>query len=465
MQTKKQPRPCCTHRRQTIAAALALSLAAALFGCAGTPAGSFSRSAAEPALAASTQSELPAPETVAHGELQALHWTTDEGYYNGRGLLSYIDLSTRQEVPLCSRPNCTHTDESCTAFLPADAMVMMPFVADDRLVFEMVTGAATQLCTAGLDGSERTVLLDSGGSSCSPICFDDDFYYVVSQQDTEQGPQTTVDRVPKAGGRRETLFRLPTAFTVLGCTGRQIILSTTDYSAMDAIPPVEIYDGITEEELQRQNADRQAAISHASVPSSLYLQNVDTGETQTLDSWDHAAHREILNWQNTLYWMDSDQPQTLHWLAADGDPAKTGALAVQWPFDTAAWPDNTALTREAVLNGQMILSLAGPWEDSITRRFQIDLSSGAVTENPLHFLANVREQPIPLFMQNGSELLVTYSESMAETVEILPDGTPERTNRPQRIYAALPIDDFLAGNPNYHEIAMAYFHDMFNDLH
>lgn len=51
--------------------------------------------------------------------------STDNGYYyiqdignsSGNALLRYIDYATKNDMPVCSRPNCYHVDDSCTAWL------------------------------------------------------------------------------------------------------------------------------------------------------------------------------------------------------------------------------------------------------------------------------------------------------------------------------------------------------------
>lgn len=44
--------------------------------------------------------------------------SSDTGIYyweNSRGRLLYYDKASKQQVPLCNRPNCKHADESCNA--------------------------------------------------------------------------------------------------------------------------------------------------------------------------------------------------------------------------------------------------------------------------------------------------------------------------------------------------------------
>ena len=69
----------------------------------------------------------------------------DHGYYrfasnssdasaSGSGNVFYTDFATRTEITLCNRPDCTHSDESCTSWFPYRAGKLF-MSADQTLLF------------------------------------------------------------------------------------------------------------------------------------------------------------------------------------------------------------------------------------------------------------------------------------------------------------------------------------------
>ena len=114
--------------RHSVFAVFAAACLLALAGCkaAGAPEDLAAPSAVPPA------SSAPQPEAAPAGTLRffGLKGPTnaniaagEDGMYyirprsDGSANLAYIDFASRTGVPLCSRPECTHSDETCTAYL------------------------------------------------------------------------------------------------------------------------------------------------------------------------------------------------------------------------------------------------------------------------------------------------------------------------------------------------------------
>ena len=51
---------------------------------------------------------------------------TVDSIANGYGNIFYIDFETMQQIPLCDTPNCTHSNDSCTAWLQIDESGFLP---------------------------------------------------------------------------------------------------------------------------------------------------------------------------------------------------------------------------------------------------------------------------------------------------------------------------------------------------
>ena len=105
--------------------------------------------------------------------------STDSGYYttemnnDGSFTICYIDYATKSKIVLCNRPECSHNDETCPAYLNRGVSL---FVCDETLYFyfpEMITakgGAENsdnwpRLECANLNGSNRRILRQFNANS------------------------------------------------------------------------------------------------------------------------------------------------------------------------------------------------------------------------------------------------------------------------------------------------------------
>ncbi len=65
---------------------------------------------------------------------------TENGYYERLRLysvnnLSYYDIPSMQHIIVCSSPNCTHSDDSCAAYIGEDVMQMTSAVGSNELIY------------------------------------------------------------------------------------------------------------------------------------------------------------------------------------------------------------------------------------------------------------------------------------------------------------------------------------------
>lgn len=105
--------------------------------------------------------------------------STDSGYYttemnnDGSFIICYIDYATKSKIVLCNRPECSHNDETCPAYLNRGVSL---FVCDETLYFyfpETITakGGAensdnwSRLECANLNGSNRRILRQFNANS------------------------------------------------------------------------------------------------------------------------------------------------------------------------------------------------------------------------------------------------------------------------------------------------------------
>lgn len=100
---------------------------------------------------------------------------SDQGYYyplilgDGSHRIMFFDYQSKTSIPLCSRPECTHSDETCTSWYPFTGGDLQLAVIDDHLIAISSNGrqlnleklgdiALPQIFISNLDGSNRSQL-------------------------------------------------------------------------------------------------------------------------------------------------------------------------------------------------------------------------------------------------------------------------------------------------------------------
>ena len=160
-------------RKKFMAAIMALTFALGLTAC-GESAGNGRDVSTEDEAASlvSTQTQVAGEvsNTVDQTPLRMMFENprgaaTDEGFYSIEFLdegqfLTYIDFASRTKIPLCASPNCTHSDETCGAFLEYGGYLC---AWKDKL-YAMSAGSPeleidSQLIRMDLDGTNREVVL------------------------------------------------------------------------------------------------------------------------------------------------------------------------------------------------------------------------------------------------------------------------------------------------------------------
>ena len=149
---------------------LVLALVWLLGACGGAPTGLGAVSAAGTESTVTEAAGGAAPRPADSAALRVLEQNNSDGYYyqdqaGVSPLLHYVDFATAQDLPLCANPNCTHKDDTCTAW--ADQGYMLG-VAGERLILLCSGGTMDaprpRIDQMALDGTGRRTLaqLDSG---------------------------------------------------------------------------------------------------------------------------------------------------------------------------------------------------------------------------------------------------------------------------------------------------------------
>ena len=159
-------------QKKIVAAIMALTFALGLTAC-GESAGNGRNVSTDdsPESSASTQIQATAEglnaidQTPMHIMFaNPLGTSTDQGFYSIEFLdegpfLTYIDFDSQKKIPLCASPNCTHSDETCGAFLEFGGYLC----AWKGKLYAMSAGSPdyeieSQLIRMDLDGTNREVV-------------------------------------------------------------------------------------------------------------------------------------------------------------------------------------------------------------------------------------------------------------------------------------------------------------------
>lgn len=107
----------------------------------------------------------------------------------------FYDYKSQKDVPLCSKPNCTHQDEDCDAyalsFLREEDMHSNPIAYKNKLYYAYsdLFAPSFSICQSDLDGSNRKVIYSEEGKQLqNAFIYENKVYVSVNlYQPDEQG--------------------------------------------------------------------------------------------------------------------------------------------------------------------------------------------------------------------------------------------------------------------------------------
>lgn len=207
--------------------------------------GACSVSTAPPSVDASSISMLPSPPpTDDVSELRQCSGSSGQGFYTVEGFfrsgasITYIDYAAREELFLCASPNCTHTDDGCTSFLPLDASLASPdaFVAGGKLLLLQTGTSETQpphIEARELNGTGAVRLAEFPANYFvhpSPHIYTDDAaLYLIAEETLAENTQllSHLIRVDLASGESRVLYTFAEGLhpDIKGAAGRALLLA------------------------------------------------------------------------------------------------------------------------------------------------------------------------------------------------------------------------------------------------
>lgn len=122
------------------------------------------------------------------------YWNTDsvhrvaaaeDGYYyiTDEDMLVYVDMDSKEEVPVCARPDCAHNSTDCDACLRG-CVIYSIYYYNGRLYYMPIENGMAKLCSAAPDGGSREIigeLLPCDNSSSIHLAFLGDYVYAFDK--------------------------------------------------------------------------------------------------------------------------------------------------------------------------------------------------------------------------------------------------------------------------------------------
>lgn len=363
-------------------------------------------------------------------------YSTGDGFYrfvpraDSSSNLCYVDFASGQEIYLCSQPNCTHADASCTSWYPSNLGILLPVPVGGRLAIlhggspsyaaQLGEDALAQIEFAAPDGSGRSrgivfpanvqiTSLPRGGYAC-----DDENVYFVATATTEDTTLRTLCAANAATGQVFALYDLPNEEEkILGGVGSKLIVSYSPGA----------YD---------------MSISAADLQTEIACLDLAAHTVAPLFSYPYLSVGGI---QGTSYTVLTPESQLLTFDLQTG--GQTGELAVTLPEGFDPWN----MHGDGLFGGKLLAhSFQVSTSDEPSRLFYcaVDTQTGQAQLLEAAYQANGLNYPGTIAAETGDRFLFATGQEWLSLT--LPDGS--QSSYPHYQYALIHKDDFWNNSGN-----------------
>lgn len=355
------------------------------------------------------------------------------GYYyldtldGGASLLRYVDYATRQDVPLCSQPNCTHNDEKCPAWFAYGGTTLNVYATDKQLLIcfngspwdssafaEYGEAALPRVFTLELDGSARQEVarFDAPDAFSSMPAFDGQILYtIVTSYDEGDGyGSKAITAIDLATGKKKTDDSIQRReLRIVGAAGRELVLESMVSDTLTAYAAYNVDSGKL-----RDLYNESQQVSAVFRNGKLFLLEVDSGVLRCID---------VATGAETTLSTDLLNSRSLDWVCL-------------------AFVTDTGYVVQAHENGTAC-------------NFLID-KSGKTTKQDLwadSTDSHDKMRMLNIFAQTDSGYLVSPSRTF-HTVNVPgPEGVTYGVDQVKYAFALISPEDFWSSNPNYQPVS------------
>ncbi|HJB21802.1 MAG TPA: hypothetical protein H9773_08875 [Candidatus Fournierella merdavium] len=411
----------------------ALTLLLGLAACGGGPAPQSDRlpeapsqgQAQAPAQAASPIRFLGKRDDIAAGARGV--------YFLGAGapnVVYYYDEASGQAVPLCARPECPHTDDSCTAWAPGMLYLLLDEQNGERPVLiysstEDPTGEEypqVRLYRAGANGADRTLCMEyQSGRMDLQMAASDDFVYFLSTE-VDPASQSSVKCLYQArlsDGKLEKLKAYSEPTILLGAYDQKLVLEHNNDSYRSAVADVFEVDVTTGQETPLFHYEASG---------------------QMVDDYNPEPHAVAFSQGEALYILEPAGGRAAQLRRRDLRTGEEQVIAEGVPYYGSQVAEDGCFA-----DGKLLLTCTEAKTDGSGvsgSTFAVDLADGSWQEVTLRDGYGV---PYEVAGETGEHFVIPLGESLRTAKVVGPAGLEETTSYYATDFYLMEKSDYYAG--------------------
>lgn len=410
----------------------ALTLTFGLAACKGEPAPQSdggrpqSQTQAQPEAEASPIRFLGKRDDVAAGA---------QGVYylgaNAPNVVYYFDEASGRSVPLCARPECPHTDDSCTAWAPGMLYLLLDEQNAEQPVFiysstEDPTGEEypnVRLYRAGANGAGRTLCMEyqSGLVDLQMAASDEYVYFLGTEVDpAAQSSVKCLYQARLSDGKLEKLKEYGQPTILLGAYGQKLVLEHNNDSYRSVVADIFEVDVTTGQETQLFHYEASGEMA---------------------DDYNPVPHAVAFSHEQYLYILEPADERAARLTRRDLRTGGEEMVAEGVPYYGSQVAEDGCF-----LDGKLLLTCSEKTADGMAgSTFAIDLTDGSWQEVALCDGYGV---PYEVAGETAGHFVVPLGESLRTAKVMGPTGVEETSSFYATDFYLLKKADYYAGADN-----------------
>lgn len=343
----------------------------------------------------------------------------------------YYDETSGQSVPLCARPECPHTDDSCTAWAPGLLYLLLDEQNESQPLYlysstEDPSGEqypTVRLYRMSANGADRTLSMEyQNGLVDLQMAASDDFVYFLSSE-VDPATQSSVKCLYQASlsdGKLEKLQQYDQPTILLGAYDQKLVLEHNNDSYLSAVADVFELDVSTGQETQLFHYEASGEMS---------------------DDYNPAPHSVAFSHGQYLYILEPSGERTAQLSRRDLRSGEEEMVAESVPYYGSQVAEDGCF-----LDGKLLLTCSEKIADGMSgSTFAIDLTNGSCQEVTLHDGYGV---PYEVAGETEQHFIIPLGESLRTAKVTGPTGVEETSSYYATDFYLLKKADYYASADN-----------------
>ncbi|WP_418718533.1 hypothetical protein [Candidatus Allofournierella merdipullorum] len=343
----------------------------------------------------------------------------------------YYDEASGQSVPLCARPECPHSDDSCTAWAPGLLYLLLDEQNESQPLYlysstEDPSGEqypTVRLYRMSANGADRTPCMEyQNGLVDLQMAASDDFVYFLSSE-VDPATQSSVKCLYQASlsdGKLEKLKQYDQPTILLGAYDQKLVLEHNNDSYLSAVADVFELDVTTGQETQLFHYEASGEMS---------------------DDHNPAPHSVAFSHGQYLYILEPSGERTAQLIRRDLLSGGEEMVAESVPYYGSQVAEDGCF-----LDGKLLLTCSEKTADGMAgSTFAIDLTNGSCQEVTLRDGYGV---PYEVAGETEQHFIIPLGESLRTAKVTGPTGVEETSSYYATDFYLLKKADYYAGADN-----------------